>query len=107
MQRHLMSSSSAPYAESRPMQPSKPPDDEMWIGPPPKPPGIGTRIRAWFLTGIVIAGPLAVTAWLVWWFIDTVDHWVKPLVPPDLWPDTYLPVRVPGTGVLLAFCGLT
>jgi uncharacterized membrane protein len=89
------------------MQPSKPADSEMWIGPPPKPPSIGTRIRGWFLTGVVIAGPLAVTAWLVWWFIDTVDHWVKPLVPPDLWPDTYLPVRVPGTGVLLAFCGLT
>ncbi len=82
-------------------------DDKRWLTPPPKPPGFGSGIRTWFLTGVVIAGPLAVTAWLVWWFIDTVDHWVRPLVPPELWPDTYLPVRVPGTGVLLAFCGLT
>ena len=74
--------------------------------PAPKPPGLMARIRTWFLTGLVIAGPLAVTAWLVWWFIDTVDHWVKPLVPPSLWPDTYLPVRVPGTGVILAVVGL-
>jgi uncharacterized membrane protein len=66
-----------------------------------------TRVRNWFLTGLIIAGPLAITAWLVWWFVDTVDHWVKPLIPPQLWPDTYLPVQVPGTGVVLAFVGIT
>ena len=31
---------------------------------------------------------------------------MKPLVPPTLWPDTYLPIRVPGTGVILAVVGL-
>ena len=67
----------------------------------------GAGIRTWFLTGVVVAGPLAVTVWLVIWFTDTVDAWVRPLVPPTLWPDTYLPVRVPGTGVVLAFVGLT
>jgi uncharacterized membrane protein len=66
-----------------------------------------TGLRTWFLTGLVIAGPLAVTASLVFWFIDTVDQWVKPLIPPALWPDTYLPVHVHGTGVILAFFGLT
>ena len=75
--------------------------------PPPKQASFGSGLRTWFLTGVVIAGPLAVTGYLVWWFIDTVDHWVKPLVPPTLWPDTYLPVRVPGTGVVLAVLGLT
>ena len=72
-----------------------------------RPKSLGAGIRTWFLTGVVIAGPLAVTAWLVWWFIDTVDRWVRPLVPPTLWPDNFLPVRVPGTGVVLAFVGLT
>ena len=75
--------------------------------PPPKGAPFGAGLRAWFLTGVIIAGPLAVTGWLVWWFIDTVDHWLKPLVPPTLWPDTYLPVRLPGTGVVLAVLGLT
>ena len=70
-------------------------------------PAFGSGIRTWFLTGVVIAGPLAVTVWLVAWFTETVDAWVRPLVPPTLWPDTYLPVRVPGTGVVLAFIGLT
>ena len=91
--------------------PSEPPKaDEIQLFPPamaPRSAGFGSGIRTWFLTGVVIAGPLAVTVWLVWWFINTVDEWVRPLVPPTLWPDTYLPVRVPGTGVVLAFLGLT
>ncbi|MDE2578816.1 MAG: DUF502 domain-containing protein [Hyphomicrobiales bacterium] len=75
--------------------------------PPARPRGFGARVRAYFLTGLVIAGPLAVTAWLVFWFIDTVDRWMKPLIPAHLWPDAYLPKNVPGVGVVLAFVGLT
>ena len=69
--------------------------------------GLGARIRAYFLTGLVIAGPLAVTASLVYWFVDTVDHWIKPLIPEAYWPNLYLPKSVPGVGVVLAFVGLT
>ena len=84
------------------------PEEIAIFAPAPAPKAtFGSGLRTWFLTGIVIAGPLAVTMWLVWWFIDTVDQWVKPLVPPTLWPDSYLPFRVPGTGVVLAVVGLT
>lgn len=75
--------------------------------PVTRPRGFGARIRAYFFTGVVIAGPLAVTAWLVWWFVDSVDQVVKPLIPHSYWPDDYLPRRVPGIGVVLAFVGLT
>ena len=75
--------------------------------PPPRPRGIGGRIRAYFLTGLVIAGPLAVTAWLVFWFVDTVDHWIRPLLPGSLWPDIYLGKDIPGLGVVTAFVRLT
>ena len=34
------------------------------------PPGIVSRIRTYFLTGLVVAGPVAVTLWLVWWFVS-------------------------------------
>lgn len=67
----------------------------------------GAGIRTWFLTGLIVAGPLALTAWIVWWFISLVDGWVKPLVPAGMWPDHYLPMHLPGVGVLLAFIGLT
>jgi uncharacterized membrane protein len=75
--------------------------------PPLRPRGFGARIRAWFLTGVVIAGPVTVTAWLVFWFVDAVDRVIKPLIPAYLWPDAYLPKNVPGVGVVLAFVGLT
>ena len=72
-----------------------------------KGPSIGAHIRNWFLAGVVVAGPLAITVYIVWWFVDTVDGWVKKLVPASFWPDTYLPFPLPGLGVIVAFLGLT
>jgi uncharacterized membrane protein len=74
---------------------------------PARPRGVGARLRAYFLTGLVIAGPLAVTAWIVWWFINTIDGWVTPLIPTVLRPDRYLPFHIPGVGVVVALVGLT
>ena len=68
---------------------------------------LGARVRTWFFTGLVIFGPVAVTLYIAWWATDTVDNWVKPLVPASYWPDSYLPVHVPGFGVIIAFVGLT
>jgi uncharacterized membrane protein len=67
----------------------------------------GARIRTWFFTGLVVFGPIAVTLYIAWWAIDTVDNWVKPLVPTRYWPDSYLAFHVPGFGVIIAFVGLT
>jgi uncharacterized membrane protein len=73
----------------------------------PRGPGLGWRIRNWFLTGVIVAGPLATTAYIVWWFVDTIDNWVKLLVPVRFWPDGYLPFQLHGFGVVSAFIGLT
>ena len=70
-------------------------------------PGATARLRTYFFTGVIIAGPLAVTAYISWWFVNTVDGWVRPLVPSVFWPDTYLPFHVPGIGVVIAVFGLT
>ncbi|HEY4847523.1 MAG TPA: DUF502 domain-containing protein [Methylocella sp.] len=70
-------------------------------------PGLGGRIRNWFLTGVVVAGPLAITAYIVWWFVDTIDNWVKRLIPVRFWPDSFLPFQLHGLGVVFAFLGLT
>src|SRR5215469_8237771 len=73
--------------------------------PPAKPPvhhtGVGSRIRNYFLTGLVVAGPLAITVWLTWSFITWVDNVVRPFVPVDYRPETYLPRTIPGTGLYL------
>jgi len=52
---------------------------------------IGARLRGYFLTGLIVVGPVAITLYVVWWFINLVDAWVKPLLPQAYLPDTYLP----------------
>jgi len=69
--------------------------------------GLGGRIRNWFLTGVIVAGPLAVTVYIVWWVVDTIDNWVKRIVPVRFWPDSFLPFSLPGFGVIFAFLALT
>ena len=68
---------------------------------------LAARLRSWFLTGLVVFGPVAVTAYIVWWVVDTVDNWVKPWLPAGVVPDSYLPFHVPGFGLLAALVGLT
>jgi uncharacterized membrane protein len=72
-------------------------------------PGIGAaaRLRNYFLTGLVVAGPLAITAWLTWSFVTWVDALVRPLVPVQYRPETYLPWVIPGSGLIIAFVALT
>jgi uncharacterized membrane protein len=71
------------------------------------PPGVMSRIRTYFLTGLVVAGPAAVTLWLVWWFVTWVDGLVRPVIPVAYRPETYLPVQIPGFGLIIAFLALT
>ena len=65
------------------------------------------RLRTYFLTGIIVAGPLAITAYLTWWVIALIDSFVKPLVPASYLPDHYLPFSIPGLGLVIAFLGVT
>jgi uncharacterized membrane protein len=82
-------------------------EDPILFAPPPAPhrASFGAGLRTWFLTGLIIAGPVTVTAWIVWWFVSTVDGWVKPLVPSYFY--AYIPPEIPGIGVVIAFLGLT
>ncbi len=70
-------------------------------------PGLISRIRTYFLTGLVVAGPAAVTLWLIWWFVTWVDNLVRPFIPKVYRPETYLPVNIPGLGLIIAFAALT
>jgi len=70
-------------------------------------PGVISRIRTYFLTGLVVAGPVAVTLWLVWWFVTWVDGLVRPFMPVAYRPESYLPVQIPGLGLIIAFVALT
>ena len=79
--------------------------------PPPAPVsshhGLMGRIRNYFLTGLILVGPVYITLNLTWWFINWVDELVRPLIPVAYRPETYLPLHVPGTGLIIAFLAIT
>ncbi len=75
--------------------------------PAPHSSGTRARIRNYFLTGLILVGPLYVTISLTWWFINWVDDLARPITPTALRTETYLPYHVPGLGLIIAFCALT
>ena len=82
------------------------------LTPPGEPPhdaprGFMGRIRTYFLTGLIVAGPIAITFYPTWWFVTWVDGLVRPFVPLDYRPENYLPFGIPGSGLVVAFVALT
>lgn len=78
---------------------------------------IGARLRNYFLTGLIIVGPVAITIQLILWVIGWVDDQVKPLLPDverwvrQLIPDQYITPElkefsIPGLGLLFSILGL-
>lgn len=74
---------------------------------PPEPLHAGARLRNYFLTGLVVVGPVTITLYIAWYFINIVDAWVKPYIPKIYNPESYLPFPVPGVGLVFAIVGLT
>ena len=64
------------------------------------------RLRNYLVTGLVVVGPAAITVYVVWWFIQSVDAWVTPLLPQAYLPETYLGFKVPGIGLIAGVVGL-
>ncbi|MGE0239698.1 MAG: DUF502 domain-containing protein [Parvibaculaceae bacterium] len=65
------------------------------------------KLRTYFLTGIVVTAPIAITLWASYWFVTLFDAWLRPLIPAVLDPFNYLPFRIPGIGLVFALLGIT
>ncbi len=69
------------------------------------------RLRASFLTGLVVIAPVGLTIWLIWTVIGWIDGWVLPLVPKAYHPDRMIQdffgldpssqINVRGLGVII------
>ena len=70
-------------------------------------PGFATRLRNYFLAGVLVTAPVSITLWLAWKMVSLVDNQVTPLIPPKWNPETYLPFALPGLGILVALLVLT
>lgn len=58
--------------------------------PTPRKPGLLARLRAAFLTGLVVVAPIGLTAYVIWTVIGWVDGWVLTFVPASYHPDALI-----------------
>ncbi len=62
---------------------------------------LATRLRNYFLAGVIVVAPISITFFIVWQVVQVVDSNVQNLLPDRYNPDTYLPFSVPGVGVVI------
>ena len=65
------------------------------------------HLRGYFIAGILVTGPTALTLYLTWAFVSFIDHSVGSILPKEYNPQTYLPFYIPGIGLIVAVVGLT
>ena len=62
-------------------------------------------LRKWLLSGLLVIMPVAITIWVLEWFISTLDQTL--LILPGNWhPDKLIGFHIPGFGLLLALAVL-
>src|SRR5215468_3138809 len=69
--------------------------------------GLVSRLRNYFLTGLILVAPAYITISLTWWFINWIDDLVRPFIPIAYLPESYLPVKIPCLGLHILFVTLT
>ncbi len=65
------------------------------------------HLRGYFIAGILVTGPTALTLYLTWTFVNFIDTSVGHILPTEYNPETYLPFYIPGIGLIVAVVGLT
>lgn len=63
------------------------------------------RLRNYFLAGVLITAPIAITLYVTWSLVDYIDAAVTGLLPAAMNPRTYL--DVPGVGIVILAIFLT
>ena len=62
-------------------------------------------LRKWMLSGLLVIVPVAITVWVLEWFISALDQTL--LILPGSWqPDKLIGFHIPGFGLLLALAVL-
>jgi uncharacterized membrane protein len=62
--------------------------------------GLVARLRAYFIAGILVTAPVAITFTLAWQFVRFVDEQVSPFIP-------WNPLGIPGFGLVVVVAALT
>jgi uncharacterized membrane protein len=59
-----------------------------------------SRLKMYFITGLLVVVPVALTGYILWILISLMDG-VLNVLPSKLHPNTYLPFRMPGLGLIM------
>ena len=62
-----------------------------------------TKIKNYFLTGVLVTAPVVITFWIVTSLVNVFDRLVTPIIPYYINPNFYLPRDVPGLGLIVLF----
>ncbi len=70
-------------------------------------PSMALRLRNYFLAGVLVTAPIAITLYFAWSVVDYVDEHVTALFPARYNPNGLLPFAVPGLGLVILAVVLT
>ena len=65
------------------------------------------KLRSYFLTGLILSAPVAITLAVAWWFINKIDAIFTPFIPNKYLPENFLPFPIPGVGLIIGFIVIT
>ncbi len=85
----------------------RPPPKKKTVRKAVRKPSLGSRLRGYFLAGILVTAPGALTLYVAWLFVTFVDGQVGAILPPRYSPSTYLNFDIPGFGVVVLLAALT
>lgn len=60
-----------------------------------------SKLRNYFLAGVIVVAPLGITLILVWQVVQFFDNSIRQVLPVAYNPESYLPFSIPGLGLLL------
>jgi uncharacterized membrane protein len=66
-----------------------------------------TRLRNYFLAGLLVTAPISITLYVAWLVVDYIDSAVTGMIPAQYNPNTYLPFSIPGLGLVILAIVLT
>ena len=68
---------------------------------------LAARLRNYFLAGVLVTAPIAITVYFTWSIVTWVDREVARAMPAAYNPNTYLPFSLPGLGLVMLVATLT
>jgi uncharacterized membrane protein len=74
-------------------------EEKIDIIAPPQKKGPIALLRNYFFA---VTAPIAITLYVTWGFLKFLDRKITPLIPEDINPNSYLPLEVPGLGLVIA-----